>query len=247
MQLFTTEFEKSKNNITINNKEISHQMKKVLRMKSWDLFFVQAPNVDYKKDIDRYQVSIKSIESNTITGIITKTETHNAQTWDNEQLQTMIAIAMPNKRSKAELIVQKLSELWINKIYFWPSERSIIKQTKDKKIDRLIKIAQEAVEQSRWRHIPHIEFIKDISKLTHGKKTKTIIFDKSNKEQEKNITIVNTNKYDNILWIIWPEWWLTQKDYQKIWDNYTTKQLWETILRTETASIIAWWIIKSID
>jgi 16S rRNA U1498 N3-methylase RsmE len=61
-----------------------------------------------------------------------------------------MAIAMPNKRSKAELITQKLSELWINNIYFRPAERSIIKQTKDKKIERLIKISQEATEQSRW-------------------------------------------------------------------------------------------------
>jgi len=56
---------------------------------------------------------------------------------------------MPNKREKAELIVQKLSEIGVDEIAFWPAERSVIKQRNEKKADRLHKIAKEAVEQSR--------------------------------------------------------------------------------------------------
>jgi RsmE family RNA methyltransferase len=58
-------------------------------------------------------------------------------------------IAMPNKREKAELIMQKLTEIGVNNIYFWVSEHSIIRQRNDKKAKRLDKISHEAVEQSR--------------------------------------------------------------------------------------------------
>ncbi|MDR0282368.1 MAG: RsmE family RNA methyltransferase [Candidatus Peribacteria bacterium] len=65
-------------------------------------------------------------------------------------------IAMPNKREKAELIVQKLSEIGVSEIVFRPAERSVITQWNEKKADRLQKIAKEAVEQSRGVSIPKI-------------------------------------------------------------------------------------------
>ena len=56
---------------------------------------------------------------------------------------------MPNKREKAELIAQKLTEIGVKNIYFRVSEHSIIRQRNEKKAERLHKISHEAVEQSR--------------------------------------------------------------------------------------------------
>lgn len=58
-------------------------------------------------------------------------------------------VAMPNKRDKVELIVQKLTECGLDQIIFWPAERSIIKEWNSKKEERLRKIMKEALEQSR--------------------------------------------------------------------------------------------------
>jgi 16S rRNA (uracil1498-N3)-methyltransferase len=58
-------------------------------------------------------------------------------------------IALPNKREKVEFIVQKLSEIGIDKILFRATERSVITQWNERKANRLYKIAKEAVEQSR--------------------------------------------------------------------------------------------------
>ena len=74
-------------------------------------------------------------------------------------------IAMPNKREKAELIVQKLTEIGVSDIIFRPSERSIIRAWNEKKAIRLGKIMKEALEQSRGRHMPNISFVKDIEKI----------------------------------------------------------------------------------
>ena len=219
MQLFITDFEKKWESIKISDTEILSQIRKVLRMKIWDIFFVQNENKRYKMQIsDRDDKNIfwKILES------IEYPEQIN-EIW--------IAIAMSNKRDKMETIVQKLSEIWIKNIFFRPSERSIIKERNEKKLDRLNKIAKEAIEQSRWRQLPKITFEKDISKIIGWKEI--VIFDKS----ESNFTSIWTVK--NTLWIIWPEWGLTENDYKKFWEKIKTVSLGDTVLRTETASIIA--------
>lgn len=229
MQLFITEFEKKWESIKISDIEILSQIRKVLRMKIWDEFFVQNENI-------RYQLQITDRDDkNIFWNIIDSIE------YSKPADEIWIAIAMSNKRDKMETIVQKLSEIWIKHIYFRPSERSIIRKRNEKKSDRINKIAKEAVEQSRWWFLPEIKFEKNISKIIEWKNI--IVFDKYENtitQQEKQ------NKRRPILWIIWPEWWLTDNDYKTFWDKIKTVSLWDTVLRTETASIIAARNIKNI-
>ncbi|MEI7557997.1 MAG: RsmE family RNA methyltransferase [bacterium] len=84
-------------------------------------------------------------------------------------------IALPNKRDKVELIVQKLTECGLDQIIFWPSERSIIREWNPKKEERLQKIIKEAVEQSRGRTMPELIFTPDIQKYLQD--TELIVFD----------------------------------------------------------------------
>lgn len=188
-------------------------------MKIWDTIFVQ-------KEDSRHEIKISDRDDKNITWNIVNTINSNQNSNRN-----WILIAIPNKRDKIELIVQKLTEIWIKNIYFRPSERSIIRERNEKKLERLKKIAKEAIEQSRWRYIPQIQFTKDISNLI--KWNNIIVFDKC-----ENTNFPQTND-SNTIWIIWPEWWLTQNDYKTFWDNIKTVSLWDTVLRTETATIIA--------
>ena len=219
MQLFITDFEKKWESIKISDIEILSQVRKVLRMKIWDTFFVQNGNTRYKLEISDWD------DKNIFWKILESIE-HPKQIDE-----IWITIAMSNKRDKMETIVQKLSEIWIKNIFFRPSERSIIRERNEKKLDRLNKIAKEAIEQSRWRQLPKITFEKDISKIIEWKEV--IVFDKS----ESNFKNIWTIK--NALWIIWPEWGLTENDYKKFWEKIKTVSLGDTVLRTETASIIA--------
>lgn len=234
MQLFITDFKQNWNDIIIANPEILEQTRKVLRMKIWDIFFVQKEN-------RRYEIEISDRDKTTIAAKILNTQ--NKLSIINYQLS--IIISMPNKRPKAELIVQKLSEIGVDNIYFRTSERSILKNRNDKKIERLHKISQEALEQSRWRTLPKIEFIKDISKTISNQKV--IVFDKSDKFVSlSSWSVAKDIEKQNILWIIGPEWWLTPNDYQKFGDKYEIISLWDTVLRMETASIIGAWLLKNL-
>jgi 16S rRNA (uracil1498-N3)-methyltransferase len=85
-------------------------------------------------------------------------------------------VAMPNKREKAELIVQKLCEIGVDTIIFRPSERSVVKVWNPNKEERLLKISKEAVEQSRGWKLPTVTFMSDIHERLQN--NKLIVFDK---------------------------------------------------------------------
>jgi len=150
--------------------------------------------------------------------------------------KTMI-IAMPNQRKKTEIIVQKLTEIWISKIIFRPAERSVIKDFNTKKLERLNLIAKESTEQSHWRKLPEINFVKKIESEIGNQKI--IVFDIPQTKQ------TTPTEFSDI-WIVGPEWWLTPKDYQKFGPNTQIVGLWENILRTETASFVGAWLIKNL-
>jgi 16S rRNA (uracil1498-N3)-methyltransferase len=229
MQLFITDFKQNWDKIIISNPEILEQTRKVLRMKIWDKFFVQ-------KEDTRYQLEISSWDKFSITGKILETI---LQTKDVSNKNIWIVVAMPNKWSKAELIVQKLSEIWVDEIYFRPSERSVLKDWNNKKWERLQKISQEAVEQSRWWKLPKIEFVKNIFPVLQNKKI--IVFDMVDQK-----VIPSYDSQANIIWVVWPEWWFTQKDYESFWKNFDLISLGDTVLRMETASIVWAWSLRNL-
>ncbi len=230
-QLFITPYEKSGNSIIITNSEIIEQCKKVLRLEVWKEIFLQ--NTIQENTI-RHTISITEIKQH-IKGTITD-EQIVSKDWSKRSM----SIAMPNKRDKIELIVQKLAEIWIHQINFWPSERSIIKEWNAKKAERLIKIAKEATEQSRNRFMPEIWFSK--SPLLSNA-TEYIVFDKQDWSEKEFRT---QNSKPNICWIVGPEGWLTNRDYTlRAEVPHHIQQLGDGILRTETWAIIGWRLIKN--
>ena len=159
------------------------------------------------------------------------------QTHENTNEQTSMIVAMPNKRDKVELIIQKLTECGLNQIIFWPSERSIIREWNPKKEERLQKIIKEAVEQSRGRSMPELLFTTSPKVLVGI--NPLVIFDKQTEASHKE-------KSDHIYGLIWPEGGLTIRDYQTFeWTKYDVYGLGDTVLRTETAAIIWGRILKN--
>ena len=238
MQLFHTDSDKIRikwNNIEVFSvPHLVSQLRKVLRIKKWDKIFIQYAS---NKWTTRHELSIQDWTDKDLTG-----EIISSQTFSFPEKNISMLIAMPNKREKAELITQKLTEIWVDNIYFWVSEHSIIRQRNDKKAERLDKISHEAVEQSRWIQLPEIKFLKSENEL-------------KNFVNWKSITIANMNwlPYWELAWnesndlcgVIWPEWWFSPKDLG-IFNDAKVIDLWENVLRMETASIVLWWILKNM-
>jgi 16S rRNA (uracil1498-N3)-methyltransferase len=71
-----------------------------------------------------------------------------------------IGCAIP-KGDRPELVVQKLTELGINRISFFETTRSVVHwdaERRSKQSERLNRIAREAAMQSRRTYLPRIEF-----------------------------------------------------------------------------------------
>lgn len=214
--------------------ELLSQLRKVLRIKKWDKICVQYSSKEWTT---RHELSIQDWTDKNLTG-----EIISSQTFPFPEKKVSMLIAMPNKREKAELIVQKLTEIWVQDIYFWVSEHSIIRQQNEKKAERLDKISHEAVEQSRWIQIPEIKFLKSENELKNFVNWKSIII--------ANMNWLPYWKFakdleNDICGIIWPEWWFSPKDL-KLFGNAKIVDLWENVLRMETASIVLWWLLKNM-
>lgn len=242
MQLFVTDYQKSWSTITISNPDILSQVRKVLRAKIGDIIWIQDSKNEAEKN--RYEISIQHRDDKDIQWKILSEQIHELT-----PEQTTMIVAMPNKWDKAELIVQKLSEIGISKIIFWPSERSVIKERNSKKEERMQKIIKEAVEQSRWRNIPTVTFSSQIDEYI--KNTTLIVFDKAGTRYEelgtRQTNLVPSPK-SHITGIVGPEGGLTAKDYQQFEASKPQiVDLWTTVLRMETAAIIGGRLLKNND
>ena len=238
MQLFHINSDKVHikwNNIDIFSvPELLSQLRKVLRIKKWDKICVQYPG---KKWTIRYELSIRDWTDKDLTCVIIST-----QAFSFSEKNVSMLIAMPNKREKAELIVQKLTEIWVRNIYFWVSEHSIIRQRNEKKTERLDKISHEAVEQSRWIQLPEIKFLKSENELKDFVSWKNIIIANMNWLPYWELAKIESN---DLYGVIWPEGWFSPKDL-KLFDWAEIIDLWENVLRMETASIVLWWLLKNM-
>ncbi len=238
MQLFHVDSNKVRikwNNLELFSvSELLSQLRKVLRIKKWDKIWIQFSD---SKWTTRYELSIQDWTDKDLSG-----EIISSQIFSFPEKNISMLIAMPNKREKAELIVQKLTEIWIQNINFRVSEHSVIRQWNEKKAERLDKISREATEQSRWIQLPEINFLKSENELKEFTHWKNVIIANMNWLPYWELTKQSSN---NICGIIGPEGWFSEKDLN-LFDNAKVIDLWENVLRMETASIVLWWILKNM-
>ena len=229
MQLFITPYEITDTSVIITEARVVHQLKNVLRTQISEQCIVQSSQWSI---VTRYTISITEITKEKIVGeIVSKEEINIIE--NNKYL----FVALPNKFEKMELIVQKCTEIWLQHIIFFPSQYSQLREISDNKIERLSRIALEAVEQSYGVIVPEIIFIKDITSYLQ----QWINF-LLHQEWENIKNIILNSEFWILNFLVWPEWWRWNED-EKYFQQYNIKNisLWKNILRTETAAIVMAW------
>lgn len=214
--------------------DLISQLRRVLRIKKWDKICIQ---YNESNATNRFELSILDWTDQKLNWEIVSN-----QTFSFSEKNISMLIAMPNKREKAELIVQKLTEIGVQNIYFWPSERSVIRQWNEKKAERLDKISREAVEQSRWIMLPEIKFLKSDQEIRDLIGWKNVIIANMN---WISISELKWNFSGDMYWIVGPEWWFSESDLSLFCDAKII-DLGNNVLRMETASIVLAWLLKNI-
>lgn len=157
--------------------------------------------------------------------------------------EVTIACGLP-KNGKAELIVQKATEMGVDNIIFLPSEWSVAKwnQKATKKVERLQKVAQSAAEQSHRNLIPKVMYLAGLKKLFEIPATqKVVAYEESAKQGESSnlVKVVNSlQKGDHLLAFFGPEGGISPDEISKLKNmNFTLVGLGPRILRTESAPL----------
>lgn len=213
----------------------SYHISKVMRMSIGDSIEI----VDNDKC---FLCKIIELNNNVVAEVVKEINEDRKLSIDVTLVQSLV------KEQKMDFILQKTTELGINRIIPLTVERSVIKinDKKDKKIDRWNKIVKEASEQSKRLDIPVVEDIISINELCKitGYDYKFLCTVRENTKNIKNI-LSNVKSNDRILFVVGPEGGFTTQEEDKLIENgFITVSLGNTVLRTETAGLFIMSVIN---
>lgn len=152
------------------------------------------------------------------------------------------------KEQKMDLILQKLTELGVNRIIPVSMERSIVKldneRFKKKKV-RWQTICKEASEQSKRLDIPEITDLMSLKELNSIKGDLKLVCSVSEKENFINKCLQENNNCATIVFVIGPEGGISDRE-EDVLNSYGYKSisLGSLVLRVETACIYVASIIQ---
>lgn len=219
--------EKKEDNYLVLATSDLHHIKNVMRNKIGDKI-----EAIYNEKL--YICQIESLDNTKVKIISEESENHELNT------NITIAIALVQEQ-KFDLILQKLTELGINRIIPLKMERSIVKldeKKQEKKLERWINICKEASEQSKRNKIPQISKITTIKELCKESFDEKYIC--STTEKDNLISKILTKKINNkrLLFVIGPEGGITEKEEEyMIKEGLIPISLGTRIMRIETAAI----------
>ncbi len=155
-----------------------------------------------------------------------------------------IAIAPTKNIDRFEWFLEKATEIGIDRIIPFVSQQS---ERKVLKVERLNKIINSAMKQSKQAYLPKLEDLCTFDELLNlelpDKRFIAHCFD-DDKYYLKN----ETNKHDNVIVLIGPEGDFTMTEVEKaVESGFKPVTLGNTRLRTETAGIVAAHTIAMIN
>ena len=156
---------------------------------------------------------------------------------EETEIKEKVLIIPLLKEAKMDLILQKATELGVDKIIPVVMERSIIKLERDKeikKLERWSKICKEASEQSMRLNIPVISNVKTLKDLENIDGLKIVCSTKEKKNSIK-LFLQSHKTYDRINIVIGPEGGLSPKEEEYLNSiGFQSVTLGKRIMRVET-------------
>jgi len=206
--------------------EQSHYLKDVMRLKTGDTFSVFNNNGEWKASIQNYEkqtVKIKILEK-----------------LRNKKNEKNIWLAFtPIKQNPLNFIIQKGTELGVQKFIPILSQRTVVK---DINIERVKKIIIESSEQSNRISIPKITALETLKKFISSFPEKgCLVFCDTNCDQSDFKKILSKKDLNPICILIGPEGDFSENERNLIINLEQSKSisLAKNILRAETAAVAA--------
>lgn len=224
--------------LCLNNNEIHHQITRVMRARVGQkyIFF-------NGRELQDYTYEIQDISKREVVFSLVWTQAKNSEL--SQKLTLMQAL--PNKLAKLEYIVQKCCEIGYSQLIFFESEFSDTQHISEKKIERLKKIAIEAIEQCGGNIIPHISFESEFNPQILPPESISILCH-SRENHSQRLSDIHIEKYKNINIIVGPEWGFSEDEigaFSRI-KNLQKVYFGDRILRTETVgSVVGFYVSQN--
>lgn len=193
----------------------------------------------------RYRTEVVEVTAQQLVSRILDTVTAPAKTGP-----TLVLAQALLKGEKMDWVIQKATELGVDRVIPIYASRSVVKLRADRaehQLARWQRIALEAAQQSERWSVPTIEEPATLSQITTGGGTssKIILAERSNGASLQSIALP-TRAEDTLLLLIGPEGgWNEEELNLSQTDGYTAVTLGTRILRAETAAIAALSILQS--
>ena len=207
-------------------KEQSHYLKDVMRLKAGDTFSVFNTQGEWNAAIENYEKNGVQIK------ILDKLR-------DKENEQNIWLAFTLIKQNPLNFVIQKGTELGVQKFIPILSERTIVK---DINIERVKKIIIESAEQSNRISIPKISKLETLKNfLSDFTKNGCLVFCDINCKQSDLKNILSKENKDPVCILIGPEGDFSEIERKLIinLDQSFSISLAKNILRAETAAIAA--------
>jgi len=218
-------FEKIESDLVAHLKrEQSHYLKDVMRLKEGDIFSVFNNQGEWKARLLNYEKQIAKIK------ILEKFR-------DKKNEQNIWLAFTPIKQNSLNFIIQKGTELGVQKFIPISSDRTVVK---DINIERVKKIIIESAEQSNRISVPEILALETLKNfISNFPKKGCLIFCDINSEKNNLKNILSKKDFGPICILIGPEGDFSENERKLITDleqSYSIS-LAKNILRAETAAV----------
>ena len=207
-------------------KDQSHYLKDVMRLKVGDTFSIFNNQGEWKASIQNYEkqaVKIKILE----------------KLRDKKNERNIWLAFTPIKQNPLNFIIQKGTELGVQKFIPILSERTAVK---DINIERIKKIIIESAEQSNRISVPEITTLETLKKFISNFPEKgCLIFCDINCDQSDLKKILSKKNLETICILVGPEGDFSENERNLITNLEQSKSisLAKNILRAETAAVAA--------
>lgn len=216
--------EKLKDNKFELREDDMYHITRVMRMTSGD-------KIEVVCNENVYLCCLESVNNKLEVSVVSVSEK------EEKEIKEKVLIIPLLKEAKMDLILQKATELGVDKIIPVVMERSIIKLERDKeikKLERWSKICKEASEQSMRLNIPVISNVKTLKDLENLDGLKIVCSTKEKKNSIK-LFLQSHKTYDRINIVIGPEGGLSPKEEEYLNSiGFESVTLGERIMRVET-------------
>lgn len=217
--------------IQISDKRDIHHIRNVLRLK-------EKEKIRLCDEGGRvYLAVIEEISPEAVSAIIEKTDDKRQE----KKMRVTIACAMP-KKTKMDDIIDRLTQLAVNKIIPMSTERTLVKLDAlraSAKVERWRRIALSAAEQSQRNTLPVIEPITPLEKVLHNARDYDLKLIPHLSGKRKTLrAVVAASRPKNVLVLIGPEGDFTPGEVEmSLKRGFVPVTLGDLVLRVETAAV----------